>query len=50
VKRKDSEKVVSMFSNVLDGANPTEINAQIKDLMASYPVPEGITVKYTGEQ
>jgi multidrug efflux pump subunit AcrB len=50
VKRKDSEKAVTMFSNVLDGANPTEINAQIKDLMASYPVPEGITVKYTGEQ
>jgi multidrug efflux pump subunit AcrB len=50
VKRKDSEKVVSMFSNVLDGYNPTEINSQIKEVMASYPVPEGITVKYTGEQ
>ncbi len=50
VKRKDSEKVVSMFSNVLDGYNPTEINSQIKDLMGTYPVPEGITVKYTGEQ
>jgi multidrug efflux pump subunit AcrB len=50
VKRKDSEKAVTMFSNVLDGANPTEINAQIKELMASYPVPEGVTVKYTGEQ
>lgn len=50
VKRKDSEKVVSMFSNVLDGYNPTEINGQIKDLMGAYPVPEGITVKYTGEQ
>ncbi|MDA0313991.1 MAG: efflux RND transporter permease subunit [Bacteroidetes bacterium] len=50
VKRKDLEKAVSMFSNVLDGYNPTEINNQIKDLMASYPVPEGITVKYTGEQ
>jgi multidrug efflux pump subunit AcrB len=50
VKRKDSEKVVSMFSNVLDGYNPTEINSQIKEVMAAYPVPEGITVKYTGEQ
>jgi len=50
VKRKDSEKVVSMFSNVLDGYNPTEINGQIKDLMGAYPVPEGIRVKYTGEQ
>jgi multidrug efflux pump subunit AcrB len=50
VKRKDSEKVVSMFSNVLDGYNPTEINGQIKDVMAAFPVPEGITVKFTGEQ
>ena len=50
VKRKDSEKAVTMFSNVLDGANPTEINAQIKELMTGYAVPEGITVKYTGEQ
>lgn len=50
VKRKDSEKVVTMFSNVLDGYNPTEINFQIKDVMAAFPVPEGITVKFTGEQ
>jgi multidrug efflux pump subunit AcrB len=50
VKRKDSEKVVTMFSNVLDGYNPTEINTQIKDVMAAFPVPEGITVKFTGEQ
>jgi multidrug efflux pump len=50
VKRKDMEKVVTMFSNVLDGYNATEINDQIKDLMGSYTVPEGITVKYTGEQ
>jgi len=50
VKRKDSEKVVSLFSNVLDGANPTEINAKIQELMATYPIPDGITIKYTGEQ
>jgi multidrug efflux pump subunit AcrB len=50
VKRKDSEKVVTMFSNVLDGYNPTEINGQIKEVMAAFPVPEGITVKFTGEQ
>lgn len=50
VKRKDLEKAVSMYSNVLDGYNATEINNQIKDLMANYEVPEGITVKYTGEQ
>ena len=50
VKRKDLEKVITVYSNVLDGFNPTEINAQIKSLMDSYEVPEGVTVKFTGEQ
>ena len=50
VKRKDLEKAITMFSNVLDGYNATEINNQIKQLMDSYQVPDGITVKYTGEQ
>jgi multidrug efflux pump len=50
VKRKDLEKVITLYSNVLDGFNPTEINAQIKTLMESYEVPEGVTVKFTGEQ
>jgi multidrug efflux pump subunit AcrB len=50
VKRKDSEKAISIFSNVLEGYNPTEINNQIQELMAGYTIPEGITIKYTGEQ
>jgi multidrug efflux pump len=50
VKRKDLNKVISIFSNVTDGYNATEINNQLKDLVAQYDVPEGITVKFTGEQ
>jgi multidrug efflux pump len=50
VKRKDLNKVISIFSNVTDGYNPTEINNQLKDLVAQYDVPEGIYVKFTGEQ
>ncbi|MBN7810976.1 efflux RND transporter permease subunit [Algoriphagus sp. H41] len=50
VKRKDLEKAITMFSNVLDGYNPTEINTQIQGLMEGYTVPDGITVKFTGEQ
>jgi multidrug efflux pump len=50
VKRKDLEKAITMFSNVLDGYNPTEINTQIQNLMENYAVPDGITVKFTGEQ
>jgi len=50
VKRKDLNKVISIFSNVTDGYNATEINNQLKDLVAQFDVPEGITVKFTGEQ
>ena len=50
VKRKDLEKAITLFSNVLDGFNPTEINGQIKVLMENYAVPDGISVKFTGEQ
>jgi len=50
VKRKDLNKVISIFSNVTDGNNPTEINNQLKKLVETINVPEGITVKFTGEQ
>ncbi|MCH7415379.1 efflux RND transporter permease subunit [Belliella sp. R4-6] len=50
VKRKDLNKVISIFSNVTDGYNPTEINDRLKELAANYNTPDGITVKFTGEQ
>lgn len=50
VKRKDLEKVITVASNVLEGYNPTEINSQIQNLMATYEIPDGIQVKFTGEQ
>ncbi|SDA68842.1 Multidrug efflux pump subunit AcrB [Algoriphagus alkaliphilus] len=50
VKRKDLEKAITLFSNVLDGYNPTEINNKIKELMENYTIPDGLSVKFTGEQ
>lgn len=50
VKRKNLEKAITVFSNVLDGYNPTEINQKIQDAMASFPSPDGVTVRFTGEQ
>ncbi|MCH6234353.1 efflux RND transporter permease subunit [Cognataquiflexum rubidum] len=50
VKRKDLNKVITIFSNVTDGYNPTEINNQLKELVAQYEVPDGVIVKFTGEQ
>ncbi|UZD22610.1 efflux RND transporter permease subunit [Algoriphagus halophytocola] len=50
VKRKDLDKAVTIYSNVLDGYNATEVNAQIQAALRTYEVPDGISVKYTGEQ
>ncbi|EPR69282.1 efflux RND transporter permease subunit [Cyclobacterium qasimii] len=50
VKRKDLERVITIFSNVNDGFNATEINNDIKRLLQDFEVPEGITLSYTGEQ
>src|SRR5690554_5332898 len=50
VKRKDLDKVITLSSNVNDGYNPTVINEQIKELVANYEIPDGVDVRFTGEQ
>ena len=50
VKRKDLKRVISIQSNLLEGANPTETVDVIKVAMASYDLPQGINVNFTGEQ
>lgn len=51
VKRQDLEKVISIFSNVKEGANPTEIVGKYKKILAEKaPKKEGITWKFAGEQ
>ena len=50
VKRKDLKRVISIQSNLLEGANPTETVDAIKVAMASYDLPQGINVNFTGEQ
>lgn len=50
IKRKDLDKVVTLTSNVNDGFNPTAINEQLKDLVADMEIPDGIDVRFTGEQ
>ncbi len=51
VRRKDLDRVVTLYSNVLDGFNATEVNDQLKALIAEkYAVPNGYEVKFTGEQ
>ena len=50
IKRKDERRMITIFSNVLDGYNANEIVAQLKDEMLNYDLPSGFTYEFTGEQ
>ncbi len=49
IKRKDLDRVVTLSSNVLAGANATVINDQLKELMSDYEMPVGYSFSFTGE-
>ncbi len=50
VKRKDLNRVITVFSNVIEGYNPTEINDQIKKVLETYQLPKNVSISFTGEQ
>jgi multidrug efflux pump subunit AcrB len=50
VLRKDLSRVVTVYSNVLEGYNATEINNQLAVLLADFQMPEGYNYEFTGEQ
>lgn len=50
VKRKDLNRVITIYSNVKEGYNATEIVQQIKNELKDYELPEGYSLKFTGEQ
>ncbi|TNE79731.1 MAG: efflux RND transporter permease subunit [Bacteroidetes bacterium] len=50
VKRIDTDKVISIFSEVKTGYNANAIVAEFKELLKDEKLPEGYTLKFTGEQ
>jgi multidrug efflux pump subunit AcrB len=50
VKRKDMERVITIFSEVEEGGNANELVAQFKDVLADHEIAEGYEFKFTGEQ
>jgi multidrug efflux pump len=50
VKRKDLDRVITLYSNVVPGYNANNINNQIKSLLSGYDMPPGYEYKFTGEQ
>lgn len=49
VNRIDADRVITIYSNVLDGYNPNKIISQLGEIFAEYKLPDGYTIKYTGE-
>jgi multidrug efflux pump subunit AcrB len=50
IKRRDQKKVITVFSNVLDGYNANEIVEEVKELMKRYELPNHVSYQFTGEQ
>ncbi|MGB1450231.1 MAG: efflux RND transporter permease subunit, partial [Marinirhabdus sp.] len=50
IKRKNLKRVITVYSNVLEGFNPTEIVGKIENSLVNYDMPEGIDYDFTGEQ
>ncbi len=50
IKRKNMDRVITLFSNVVAGYNANEIIAELEDIMADYPLPQGFTYEFTGQQ
>ncbi|MBN2399999.1 MAG: efflux RND transporter permease subunit [Candidatus Aminicenantes bacterium] len=50
VNRLKMERVITMWSNIIEGYNANVVNAQLQELMKKYPLPDGFSYKFTGEQ
>jgi multidrug efflux pump subunit AcrB len=50
IKRKNQDRMITIFSNLLDGYNANEIVAEIKLNLEDYKFPQGVTYEFTGEQ
>ena len=50
IKRKDLKRAVTISSGITADANANQIVGDLELLMQAYPLPEGITYEFTGEQ
>lgn len=50
IKRKNMDRLVSVYSNVLDGYNANEVVGEIERSMEDFDFPAGVTYEFTGEQ
>ena len=50
VRRKDMNRVVTLYSNVIEGYNANTINQQLGVVMDNFEMPSGYSYEFTGEQ
>jgi len=50
VKRRDLNRVISVYTNVLEGYNANAIVAKTKQILKAYKLTKGYHFKFTGEQ
>ncbi|MGB4959166.1 MAG: efflux RND transporter permease subunit, partial [Saprospiraceae bacterium] len=50
IKRKNSERILTIYSNVLSEYNANDIVSKLKDGMTTFKMPDGFTYEFTGEQ
>lgn len=50
INRKDAERVIAIYSNVIEGYNDTEVNNKIKEVLKNYELPKGYDLAFTGAQ
>lgn len=50
IRRKDMDRVVTLYSNVIEGYNANTINQQLMGLMEDFELPSGYRYEFTGEQ
>ena len=50
IKRKDLKRVITIYSNVLEGYNGNAIVEQLQTELAGYELPQDVSLEFTGEQ
>ncbi len=50
IRRIDQKRVITIASNILVGFNPNDVVAEVQENLGNLSIPDGVTIKMTGEQ
>jgi multidrug efflux pump subunit AcrB len=50
IRRKDGDRTLQISSNMLEGYNANELNAEVTNLLEDFGMPDGYTFAFAGEQ